>query len=206
MTTANTNHSNGAGEDAGHDAQRIEEIRRTINLLHPPGPDRLFEIRVLNIKTGRGKPYNAAGYFRDDLVAARSVMAYDKMQSEGIYILLNRPDPLCHARAPDQIVDYLDTTTSDKDIERRTWLILDIDPKRPRGVCATTEQVEAAVAYAQRVKALLTERFGWPAPIEASSGNGYYLIFKVELLNDDDSRRLIERVLKSINHLMTQEN
>src|SRR5260370_16143302 len=93
--------------------ERILEVARTIELLHPPG--RVFEIRVLNCRSGRGKPFNASGYFNDAKKAAKAGLLYEEQKPDGIYLLLNEPDPLCYARAPDKIIDYQDTTTSDAD-------------------------------------------------------------------------------------------
>ena len=39
-------------------------------------------------------------------------------------------------------------------------------------------------------------RFGWPVPIMAISGNGYHLLYRIDLPTNDDG--LIERVLLAL--------
>ncbi len=180
-------------------ARQQLEIERTITLLTEPGAT--FEVRVLDIRTGRGRPHGAAGYFRDPAGAAGAVMDYEAtVKPGGIYITLNPPDPATHARSPDKITDYQEPTTSDKDIRRRRWLILDCDPARPSGVCATQEQLDAAERFAGMVKDWLKTSHGFPDPVEGMSGNGYYLLYRIELPNDDESKVLIQRTLKAVNY------
>ncbi len=183
----------GAGVTAD---QRIAEIANAIELLH--GRSRLFEIRVLKIRGGRGKPHDAAGYFKDPRKAARVALEYDGKNAEGVYILLNEADANCYARSPERITDFLETTTSDGDITRRQWLVVDCDPQRPRGVCATDAQVEIARHLADQAKDFLREEFGWPDPAEQSSGNGQYLLYAIDLPNDAASKTLLGNVLKAL--------
>jgi hypothetical protein len=178
--------------------QQVAEIQRTLELLHPSGS--VFEVRILGIR-GRGKPHNASGYFTDALTAAKAVMQYDAHRKpEGIYVLLNSPDPAVFARSPNKITDYLDTTTSDSDIIRRCWLIVDCDPQRPRGVASTSAQLAAAEHLAANCKLWLRAEFAWPDPVEAMSGNGYYLLYALDLPNDEQSKKLLRVLLKSISH------
>jgi replicative DNA helicase len=175
---------------------RIPEVERTISLLHPPG--RVFEIRVLNCHVRSGKPFNAAGYFKDARRGAIAALKAEYKKPDGIYLLLNEPDPLCYARAPDKIIDYQDTTTSDNDIIRRRWLFIDCDPDRPKGVPSTDEQLASAARLAGDCKLLLHEDFSWPDPIEACSGNGHYLLYATDLPNDEASKTLVAIVLKAL--------
>jgi hypothetical protein len=47
---------------------------------------------------------------------------------------------------------------------------------------------------------------GWSTPIIADSGNGYHLLYPIDLPNDDASRKLIERTLKALDGLFGDES
>jgi putative DNA primase/helicase len=70
------------------------------------------------------------------------------------------------------------------DILRRRWLLVDCDPKRPGTVNATDTEKAAAFLLAMAVWDALVA-LGWPEPIVADSGNGYHLIFRIDLAADD---------------------
>jgi hypothetical protein len=48
---------------------------------------------------------------------------------------------------------------------------------------------------------LLHDQYGFPAPIEAMSGNGHYLLYAVDLPNDEESKKLIQSCLEELDHL-----
>ena len=73
---------------------------------------------------------------------------------------------------------------SDRDILARRWFLVDIDPTRPKDCSATAAEKAAAFETARAVRDHLYER-GWPAPILADSGNGWHLLFRVDLPADD---------------------
>jgi hypothetical protein len=107
----------------------------TLGLFHEPGS--VVEVRATGIP-GRGKPHTASGYFNDFAVAADAVVRIDAEQKpEGIYFVLNEADPQLLARSPNTITEYPRYTTSDHNIMRRRWLLIDIDPVRPAGIGST---------------------------------------------------------------------
>lgn len=174
----------------------IHQIRRTLALFHQPGDT--VETRVVGIPSLRGKPHNAAGYFRDFDAAAEAAAEYEmKRRPAAIYFVMNRCDPALYARSPDCITDYLEQTTTDHDIKRRRWLLVDVDPTRPAGIGSTDEQLAAAYAVAESIREWLMER-GWPEPIIAMSGNGYHLLFPINLPNNKRSAAMISGILKAL--------
>jgi putative DNA primase/helicase len=64
--------------------------------------------------------------------------------------------------------------------------------------------VAAAAAFTATCKRILRDRYGLPDPVEATSGNGTLLLYRIDLPNDDESRDLIKDVLASINHQAQQ--
>ncbi len=170
-------------------AADVAEVRRGLDLLNVPGG--VVEIRALKIpQQGRGKPFTAAGYFTDLDKAAQAAVALDARKAAGVYLVLNETNPALLARSPNQATDHLEPTTSDIDIIRRRWLPLDFDPKRPSGISSTNAEHDAAQAAARECADWLREDAGWPEPILADSGNGWHVLYRVDLPNDEAARRL----------------
>lgn len=71
-------------------------------------------------------------------------------------------------------------------------MLIDIDPVRPSDVNATDAEKQAAAALADRVAEYLAAQ-GWPVPLRVDSGNGFHLIYPVDLPPDDGglTRRLL---------------
>jgi len=112
-------------------------------------------------------------------------------RSEGIYWTLNPllPGPALEGRA-----------ATDADVHSRRWLLIDCDPERvvsygSKKVSATDDEKQLAWMTAIQVKNALLER-RWPEPILADSGNGYHLLYRVNLPADDGG--LVKRVLQGI--------
>jgi hypothetical protein len=56
---------------------------------------------------------------------------------KGVYFTLNPVRPELLARSPYRVSRAgRGTTTTDADVERRRWLLIDLDPRRPAGVSA----------------------------------------------------------------------
>ena len=102
--------------------------------------------------------------------------------------------PALLARAANRIKQGSRSTTSDRDIVARRWLPIDIDPRRPSDISASEAEREAALEVTRSVWMYLHE-LGWPEPVTTMSGNGYWLLYPVDLPNDPDAKRLVEGVL-----------
>lgn len=183
-----------------HRRDVYNEVLRTIQTLRPEG---LMEVRVLGIHDKPGKPYTASGYFDDPRKAARAAIQYEARRPDGIYLLMNEPDPALFARSPNKMTDWPKASTSDQDIVRRCWLMLDIDPKRPSGVGSNPRQLASAERLARECRDLLCGA-GWPEPVEGMSGNGAYLLFGLDLPHNDETTALVTSVLKAIHHKVGQ--
>src|SRR5262249_51457099 len=118
---------------------------------------------------------------------------------DGIYVTVNCLNPEVFARSPNQITEYLDTTSSANDVIARQWLYIDCDPIRPRGVSSTNSQLAAAEKLAETCKSLLREEYAFPDPVEGTSGNGYALLYAIDLPNDEQAKGLVSSVLESLN-------
>jgi P4 family phage/plasmid primase-like protien len=78
----------------------------------------------------------------------------------------------------------------------RKRLLIDIDPLREYGNSSAAEKA-AAWRQVEAVKQYL-HGLGWPEPMLCDSGNGWHLIYAVELPNDQASEDLIRGVLRSL--------
>jgi hypothetical protein len=67
--------------------------------------------------------------------------------------------------------------TRDRDIEHRNLYLVDVDPVRPSGVCATDAEKTAAKEVMEKVQAHLAGN-GFPEPLILDSGNGNGLLYK----------------------------
>jgi hypothetical protein len=165
------------------------EIARTYELLFKPR--QVVELRAFKERE------TLSGYFDDGKALTREASKLDR-RGYSVYVTLNEINPALLARAMNRTRKvYKEPTTSDSDVGRRRWLPLDFDPGRPSGVSATDTEKEAARRRVLEVRKYLRRR-GWPEPILADSGNGYHLLYAVDLPNDTESLDLIKGILEAI--------
>lgn len=91
--------------------------------------------------------------------------------------------------------------TKDKDISRYNWLFIDVDPERETGVCATEEEKGHARTVITKCSAFLKEK-GFAEPIVCDSGNGYHLLYKVDV-EVEEGERIIEGVIKLLDRFFS---
>ena len=112
----------------------------------------------------------------------------------GIYLTLNPCNPALLARAANRLQDCAQVTTSDADILRRRWLLIDFDPVRPAGISSTNREHGRAVSAACGAWDDLRGA-GFPDPVVADSGNGAHLLYRVDLPNDSSATELVRHIL-----------
>lgn len=190
--------STGNGEKRAREREiepNPQAIRDALSLLHAPGE--VFEIRALGGKLRRP----LSGYFNDHDKAARAALACVRRGAEGVYVTLNPVNRALLARADNKVIEaQRNASTADKDITRRRWLLIDLDPARPSGISSTEAEHKAALDKAGEIAAWLT-RCNWPAPVLADSGNGAHLLNRVELPADDSG--LTSRVLRALDAIFS---
>jgi hypothetical protein len=149
------------------DADRTE-VRRAMSILFAPG-DR-HELRALP----GGACRVAEG---DDLDAAAD--AAMSLSDRQVYYSLN---PI-----------KADATRANKTtVTHRRWFLIDIDTIRPKDVSATDAEKAAGYDVAAKITGHLLDR-GWPAPLIVDSGNGWHLLYRVNLPNE----KLTQEILKA---------
>jgi hypothetical protein len=166
-----------------------EQIGRTLGVLFQEGD--VVEMRIP--KTERDG--TVSGYFTDYGALAKQLAA--RNGDAAVYVTLNPVTPALLARCANRVRSRARTTTSDHDIQRRRWLLVDCDPVRPADISSNDVEHEAALERARDIRMVLSEE-GWPAPVLADSGNGAHLLYRIDLPNDEVSAALVEGVLKSL--------
>ncbi len=173
------------------------DIKQFLQLLHEPGS--VFEIRSMNCPAKPGASFKAtvSGYFNDFSKAAQAIKQLENCKPPAVYISLNQVDPDLLARCNNRLEFRAKHTTSGEDIVKRSWLFIDIDPKRKSGMSATSGEMQAAIDLADSIRNEL-QSLGWSNPLSGMSGNGAYLLYRIDLPNDDDSRDLIKSILNRL--------
>jgi hypothetical protein len=177
----------------GNDDIAEDEVRRTLAAFMEPG--QVTEIRALDAVTGAtGFCQVYSGYFDHADALLDSIFLLPK--SRGIYFLPNPVVPSLLARAHNRLRPARrEPLTSDRDILRRRFLPIDVDPRRPAGISSTDAELRAAIDRVHGLIGHLTSA-GWPDPILALSGNGAHACYLIDLAAEDHG--IVSRTLESL--------
>ncbi|MFW6114230.1 MAG: hypothetical protein ACOC7K_00650 [bacterium] len=171
-----------------------DETRAFFRFLRQRGD--VCEIRAPNCPHRPGGDFRSthSGYFFPKQVVLEEISRLGSRRPTGIYMTLNpvRCDLL--ARSANKITPKAKHTTADEDIVRRDWLFIDIDSKRPAGMSATDAEVEAALDLAEHIQNDLADD-GWPDALLCMSGNGAYLLYRIDLPNDEPEDQHADKTL-----------
>jgi hypothetical protein len=172
---------------------KTREILRAIQTLRQPG-----EVAEVRAFSGRG---TISGYFSDYGELARRAADLDDRGCQ-VYTTLNPVLPALLARSENRLESRMKATTTDSDVMKRSWLPIDLDPVRPSGISASEPQKQAAIRRAAEIRGYLADK-GWPDPVEADSGNGAHLLYRVDLPNDRGSLELVKGVLAALDFMFS---
>jgi hypothetical protein len=162
----------------GTSAVDAAEVRRALSILADPANG--CELRGLPSGRSAVRP----GRDLDALLDVARLFDDDR----GVYYALN-PVP-ADLKWPTKVADVL----------CRRWFLIDVDASKPpdqKDNPSTDLEHEAARALARRVREHLTG-FGWPAPLVVDSGNGWHLLYRVDLPNDEHARVLLRTILHAL--------
>lgn len=169
-----------------------QELRKALAILKPN--NQLFEVRIL------GKP-TTNGYFTDADTMIRELKKQD-LNRRNVYITLQEIDEACYSREQRDCFMKADTSTSDPDTVGYDWLFIDIDPDRVSKVSSTDAQLETAKGVAKKVYDFMA-KIGFEKPVVAMSGNGYHLLYKINLAFTKEREKLIEDCMKVLDMYFT---
>jgi hypothetical protein len=160
-------------------------------------PDQVVELRAIGVKRGSGRPHIEAGFFDADHVQELATAALDVTRdARGVYCTLNPLNRDILARRCNRI-DWAQEgeLAKDKDVVSRRWLLVDADPVRDPHISSTDQEKAHALDTIQAVREQLRTQ-SWPEPILSDSGNGFHLLYRVDLPAKDDG--LVERILRGL--------
>ena len=175
----------------------LQEIVRTLRLF--TRPDEVGEVRIINGRREGAISIYFAGTEVEEI--ARRAAELNET-AKGVYVVMNRLQHELLERSPRDNNQRQNAreATKDADIVRRQWLLIDFDPhssERGADDSATEEEKEVARTRMETVREHLRE-IGFADPVVADSGNGWHLLYRIDLLNDDESRDLVKQFLRAL--------
>ena len=175
-----------------------QQLRKWWEVFNPSS--KLVEIRLLGKNT-------YSGYFTniDTLIAQlRPLLDHNNYQYYGAmqaYFTLNEVNEDLYSREQrDVFVKKPKSTTTDGDIVRRRFVLIDLDPQRSAGISASNEEFEKAHMKCVDVYKYLLAN-GFKEPIITVSGNGYPCYVPCDMPNDDEHNELIKKFLQSLSNI-----
>jgi hypothetical protein len=172
---------------ADFDAKLAAAAARVADQVRPLiDPGQVVELRALRVQDGTKGGSTWAGTFAgDDLPALCTWALKLSGNCSGVYFTLNplKPHRLTNpaGRVGKATKGLLAT---DADVLCRRWVLIDVDPVRPKGHekdSATDADKDAARGVMAAVREYLAgEGSDWPTPIVADSGNGYHLLYRLD--------------------------
>lgn len=169
----------------------IDTIKQTIRVLKADGE--LFEIRIV----GKGQRKRIiSGYFTE---ADTLIQQFDTIdpRNTNVYITINRVNEDCYSREQHDCFRQTDMTTKDHEIDSYEWLFIDLDPERVADVSSSDEELSRARILSDKIFSYM-RGLGFHDPVRAMSGNGYHLLYKIDIENTDANKALIERCLLNL--------
>lgn len=167
--------------------------------------NKLVEIRLLGNST-------YSGYFKDVdtlIDALRPMLDHNNERYYGVlqaYFTLNDIDDNLYGREQhDKFVKKPKATTTDCNVIRRRFVMLDFDACRVAGVSASDLEFEKAHLKAVDVYRYLIKQ-GFKEPIITTSGNGYHCYVPCDMPNDDEHNELVKNFLKSLGNMFSDEH
>lgn len=163
--------------------------------------DDLTEVRII------GNNITASGYFKDVDTLLKNLKQYENRQGLNFYFVMNSVNEGCYSRQQRDCFIEINRnnktpTTSDKDIVKRNWLLLDIDCERPSGVSSTDTELQKAKDKANKVYRYLKNE-GFEQPIVAYSGSGTHLLYRISL--DPSETQLVKDSLLALDMMFSDE-
>ena len=180
----------------------VEQIAQWLRIL--VAPDSVVELRALDVvRPGLDMPINMGGYYDYDHLETMAADALDLSgQARGVYFTLNPLNPDLIARSCNR-VQFLKRGQgcTDADVACRRWLLIDLDPTRPGGISSIEAEKHRAYDRMIAVRDYLRDQ-GWPGGISADSGNGYHLLYRINL---PAKSPVVQKVLQALDQRFSDD-
>jgi hypothetical protein len=160
-------------------------------------PDQVTELRALYVRRRGERTHTEAGFFDFEHLEQMAASAVDVSTfAKGVYFTMNPLKPSILARRANR-TDWAGEgeLAKDADISARRWLLLDADPVRDALISSSDAEKAVALETVKTLRADLSE-LGWPRPILSDSGNGFHLLYRIDLAADDGG--LVQHVLQAL--------
>jgi P4 family phage/plasmid primase-like protien len=141
----------------------------------------------------------AVGYF-DSWDAALRAVENEPTQYKAAYTTLNPLNIPAQIPLNPQALNPSRNAASASDVARRVRLLVDLDPPRQPGTNSTELEKQAARGQADGVREYLKSR-NWPEPMVCDSGNGWHLVYRLELPNDASATEIVRGALARLKQL-----
>lgn len=168
-------------------------------LSHLIAADQVFEIRGIGSR-------KFSGFFDHQHIseaARQSLELTDQRDSSGgwachgVYWTINPLDPTVLSRRSNRLA-YIGKdfqVARDSDVIRRRWMLVDCDPVRTAGVSSSPDELVASFDLICDVREHLRSHFVGD-PIFTESGNGFHLLYRVDMPNDEASTKTVRDILR----------
>ena len=167
----------------------LPEVQKAISVLFTPG--QVVELRAIT----KDRTFTSSGYYSDFTKMSEDIIRLSNdHRYESVYWSLQEVNSALLARSPNHLIDRAKTTTSDSEVLRYRWLIVDIDSVRPAGISSSEEEKKSAHQLLEDIHRYFLQK--GCIPVIADSGNGFHCLVRIDLPASDAS--LVQRVLESL--------
>ncbi len=163
-----------------------EQLTRGLFLYQP---DELVNIRVL-LDNGR----MVSQFSRDKSNLIRHIANIDNDQEvKAIFVQLQVLNLANHRDIPKGL------GIKREHVSHYRWFVIDIDTLRPaKAKTNATEEEKEQSLLAARAVSLHLHNLGWPEPILCDSGNGWHLVWKIDLSNTPEHYQMLHSCLLAL--------
>lgn len=179
----------------------IYSVSDSFKLLVEPGS--LTEVRaLLRSKENPEETICRNQYYfgREHEKLAKDIDQFEKEDCVGIYFVTGSLKPEAYARNSASWRPPFQTkvqSSNKSEVVRRKLLLIDCDSNRPSGLSATDNERSFAGKLAQDVIHTLSV-LGFSCPIVGDSGNGYHVIYAIDLPADGENEGLVKEFLSEL--------
>lgn len=180
----------------------VHEVTQWLRVFIAPGT--VVELRALDVPRPRlDLSINMGGYYDYDHLEIMATDALDLSgHARGVHFTLNPLNPDLIARSCNQVKPLRrGETTTDADVTTRRWLLIDLDPARLGGISSTETEKQLAYDRMVAVRDYLRDQ-GWPAGISADSGNGFHLLYRIDLPKESP---VVQKVLRALDERFSDD-
>jgi hypothetical protein len=169
----------------------LNEIERAVSVIVGYGKNRIVEVRAPGTPKGTWSGYYNKGALIQDVFDMSSVET-----TPAVYWTIQDIDnSLLKEGGENKLFSGVVETTKDSHVKKYVWLPIDCDPTRDGKVSSTDEEKAEAESVAYDIRRFLNE-LGIPS-VFADSGNGYHILLRLEIPNQNGTSRLVEETLRA---------